>query len=211
MGTTTNGATRQAAIREAALTLFAERGYHGTSMKDIAQVVGIRAPSLYNYVEAKQEILRDVMLETMHVLLRDHSEAVARTSDIAEQLRRAMEAHVRYHARYRRQIRIGNTEIASLEPEARSVVRKMRHQYALQWQELIERGLAQGAFSTLSPQLAAYALLEMGIGVALWFREDGPLSESQVVFYYGDMALRLVGASACLPPPLTPPPSPGLV
>ena len=35
-------------------------------------------------------------------------------------------------------------------------------------------------------------MIEMGMGVSLWFRADGPLSESQVAYYYGDMALRLV-------------------
>jgi AcrR family transcriptional regulator len=44
-------------VREAALALFAERGYHGTSMKDSAARLGIRAPSLYNHVESKQQIL----------------------------------------------------------------------------------------------------------------------------------------------------------
>jgi hypothetical protein len=38
-------------------------------------------------------------------------------------------------------------------------------------------------------------MLEMGIGVSLWFRSDGPLSESQVVYYYADMALRLVSSA----------------
>jgi AcrR family transcriptional regulator len=180
-------------IRDAALTLFAERGYQGTSMKDIATALGMRAPSLYNHLESKQELLREVMLATMETLLDDHHAAVATTSDVAEQLRRAMEAHLRYHARYPREVRVGNAEIASLEEPFRTRVRELRREYAKEWQALIERGVECGRFETPSPQLAAYAMLEMGIGVSLWFRENGRLSESQVAYYYGDMALRLVG------------------
>ena len=52
-------------IRDVALTLFAERGYLGTSMRDIASELGLRAPSLYNHLDSKQELLRDIMLRTM--------------------------------------------------------------------------------------------------------------------------------------------------
>ena len=61
---------------------------------------------------------------------------------------------------------------------------------------LIERGVEEGVFSTRSPLLSAYAILQMGIGVSMWYRPDGPLSEDEIVFQYGDMALRLVGASS---------------
>src|SRR4051812_14246405 len=49
----------------------------------------------------------------------------------------------------------------------------------------------KGRFETPSSRLSAYAMLRMG-DVSLWFRADGPLSESEVAYYYGDMALRLV-------------------
>jgi AcrR family transcriptional regulator len=181
-------------ITEAALTLFAERGYLGTSMKDIAATLGLRAPSLYNHVESKQQLLSDIMLRTMEDLIEDHKTAIGTTDDVAEQLRRAMEAHVRYHARNPRSVRIGNAEIWHLEEPAQSKVRSMRREYSRAWRDVIERGVAQGRFDTPSPQLASYAMLEMGIGISLWYREEGPLTESQLAYYYGDMALRLVNA-----------------
>lgn len=57
-------------IHEAALTLFAERGYHGTSMEDIASALRLQAQSLYNHVAAKQDLLSEVMIHTMRSLLR---------------------------------------------------------------------------------------------------------------------------------------------
>jgi hypothetical protein len=128
----------------------------------------------------------------MEDLLADHRAAVSTTGDVAEQLRRAMEAHVRYHARYPREVRIGNAEIRNLEQPVRDQVRTMRRDYSHAWQDIIERGVAQGRFQTPSPQLACYAMLEMGIGISLWYHEGGRLSESELAYYYGDMALRLV-------------------
>lgn len=181
---------------DAALTLFAERGYLGTSMRDIASQLGMRAPSLYNHLESKQELLQDIMLRTMENLVADHQMAVATTNDVAEQLRRAMEAHVRYHARHPREVRIGNAEIWNLEQPAQDRVRKLRRDYARSWQDVINRGVDEGRFQTPSPQLASYAMLEMGIGISLWYHEGGRLSESQLAYYYGDMALRLVSAES---------------
>jgi AcrR family transcriptional regulator len=164
-------------------------------MADIGRLLGMRAPSLYNHVGSKQEILQDVMLGTMKTLLADHAAAVASTDDVAEQLRRVMEAHIRYHTRFRREAHVGNREIPSLQEPVRAQVLRMRDEYAKSWQALIERGVLEERFSTRSPQLAAYAMLDMGIGVARWFHPAGPISEAEVAFFYGDVALRLVGAT----------------
>jgi AcrR family transcriptional regulator len=190
--TRTNGSVRANDVRDAALTLFAARGYHGTSMKDIAAALGLQAPSLYNHVASKQSLLQEIMLGSMERLVREQEAVLATTNDVTEQLRRAMEAHVRFHTRFQREVRIGNNEIASIEEPARTSLLDLRRGYARPWITLIERGVEEGRFETPSPRLSAFAMIEMGMGVSLWFRADGPLSESQVAYYYGDMALRLV-------------------
>lgn len=190
----TGRSERPSEILDAALTLFDKHGYPGTRMADIAEVLGIQAPSLYNHVQSKQALLRSVMISTMETLIADHETALRSTSDPAEQLRRAMDAHVRYHARFPREAHVGNREITSLEEPDRSHVLALRRDYAHSWQQLIERGVKEGVFDTPSPRLASYAMLEMGIGVSMWFRPDGELSESEVAYTYADMALRIVAA-----------------
>jgi AcrR family transcriptional regulator len=185
---------RQSQIRQAAVLLFSERGYFGTGMEDIAAEVGLRASSLYNHVRSKQELLVAIMTETMRDLLDAYDEAT-QSGSASERLYAAMVAHVRYHGTHRNEAHIGNREIASLQEPDRTVVRKLRRQYARTWQRLIESGVADGSFtSTLSPQLTAYALLEMGIGVSQWYREKGPLALDEIARQYGEMALRQVGA-----------------
>jgi AcrR family transcriptional regulator len=189
-----SSAVRRAEIIDAALTVFMQKGYHGTTVKDIANVLAIKAPSLYNHVKSKQEILQDIMFNTMDALNSGFDVAIASTEDLVEQLRRATEFHVSYHARYRREAHVGNREIASLDPAAQSLIRGLRRTYEHKWRELVERGVAGGQFVASSPRLASYAILEMGVGVALWFRPDGELNEAAVVQTYGEMALRLLSA-----------------
>jgi AcrR family transcriptional regulator len=159
----------------------------------------VRGPSLYHHVSSKHALLREIMVETMDRLLADHQAAVDSTDDVAEQLRRATEAHVRYHARNRREAFVGNREIWSLDEADRLLVLAKRDEYEGRFRSLIRLGVDEGRFRVGSVRLASYAILEMGIGVSSWFKGDGPLSEAQVAYQYGEFALRLTGAN--LPPP----------
>ncbi len=184
---------RRSDIREAGLTLFAERGYHATSMGDIGRAIGVKGPSLYNHLKSKQEILIDIMVTTMQDLLAGFDNADS-NGEPAERLREVMAEHVRYHALHPRDVRIGNREIPSLEEPARELVLNLRNEYEGKWRELIQDGLDSGDFSIPSVRVAVYAILEMGIGVAQWYRPDGSLSLDQIAALYADMAARLLSA-----------------
>ncbi|OKJ49529.1 transcriptional regulator [Streptomyces sp. CB02009] len=182
-------------IRAAALELFTDRGYRATTMADIGAAVGIRGPSLYKHVVSKQALLAQIMASTMENLLDLHHAAIATTIDPAERLRRATEAHVRYHARHHAEAFVGNREIRSLEQPHRSEVLKKRAAYESGFRNLISAGITARRFDVTSARLASYAILDLGMGVAVWFRDDGELTEDAVVWEYGELALRIVGAS----------------
>ncbi|MFD5496388.1 TetR/AcrR family transcriptional regulator [Streptomyces sp. GDS52] len=189
-----DGTSRAHAIRAAALELFTQRGYQATTMADIGAAVGVRGPSLYKHVSSKQALLAQIMIGTMDALLTAHRTAVAGTEDPAERLRRATEAHVRYHARHRLEAFVGNREIRSLEEPHSTAVLDRRDTYEKAFRELVEAGVAAGRFHVASARLASYAILDLGMGVAVWYREDGELTEDQIVYQYGDFALLLVGS-----------------
>jgi hypothetical protein len=100
---------------------------------------------------------------------------------------------VRHCARFRREARIGSREVHSLEEPARTELLDLRTEFGNLWTDLIERGVRESRFQVATPQLTAYALLQMGLGVAMWLRPPA-VSESELVYSMGDMALRLVGA-----------------
>ena len=185
--------TRMSDIRNAALELFTRRGYEATTMADLGAELGIRGPSLYKHVASKQDVLVDVMATTMDALIAAHQAAVASTADPIEQFRRAVEAHVRYHARHRREAFVGNREIRSLVEPHRSAVLARRAEYEQSFRSLIITGMEAGRFHVASARLASYAILDLGMGVATWFR-DGEFDENEVAWQQTEFALRLVGA-----------------
>jgi AcrR family transcriptional regulator len=187
-------------MRDAAVKLFDERGYHATSMRDIASELNIRAPSLYNHVDSKQDLLQQIMFEDIDLALKEFHEAVATTDDVVEQIRRAAEAHVRHHATHRREAKVNTSEILSLVEPAQTQLKARRMELAREWREMLERANAEGRCAMVSPKVAAGAILDMGIGVSHWFRDDGEFSIATLAHFYGDMALRIAGAGTPLAP-----------
>lgn len=162
-------------------------------MRDIAQELGIRAPSLYNHLHSKQELLRDIMFDTMERAFTVHRAAVDGVDDVTEQLRRAAEAHARLTIHYRREVLITHREIPNLdEPDRATIISKQR-EYVSGFRVIIERGCSLGRFGVESPRIASFAVLEMLNGLEKWYRETGQHSEDEVVRQYGEFALRIVG------------------
>jgi AcrR family transcriptional regulator len=184
---------RRAAILDGALELFAIQGYRATTMADVGKRAGIRGPSIYKYFASKNEILSEIMLTSMNRLIENYAVATAKAPDPAEQLKLAVEAHVRYHTRHRLEAFVGTREINSLKEPVRARLLARRDAYERGFREIVERGRIEGTFQVSSSRLASYAILDMGIGISVWFREDGPLDEDQVARHYGITALRIVG------------------
>lgn len=191
-------ATRAALTREvvldAALTLFARRGYHGTALSEIAESLQVRTPSLYNHMESKHELLRRIVDRTTAGVLADFHAVVDPDDPPVEQLRKATAVYAHRHATHRREALVVNRDTGSLEEPARSELqaRRREHEHALR--AVIARGVADGAFRVDSPALASFAIRELCVSIARWFSDDGELSAEDVAEQYSRFALRIVGA-----------------
>lgn len=119
------------------------------------------------------DLLARLITDTVHALLDAHRTAVATTTDPTERLRRATEAHVRYHGRRRLEAFVGNRELCGLAESNRGRVLALRAEYETCFGELVDAGIAAGRFQVSSARLASCAVLDLGMGVAAWYRADG--------------------------------------
>jgi AcrR family transcriptional regulator len=183
-------------VRDIALTLFAERGYHGTTMSQIADALGVRVPTLYSHIRSKQDLLAEIAVETTGAVLADFQRAIAGIDDVSERLRRAIEAYALRHATHRRQALAVSRDIFSLEEPTRSAVLASRQQHEHAVRQLISDGLEAGVFHVHSPSIASFAILEMSVSIARWFHEDGPLSADEVARQHSEFALSIAKSRA---------------
>ena len=89
-----------------------------------------------------------------------------------------------------------NTEARSLDPGHRLAIVAKRDDYAARVRKIIERGCRSGRFTTRTPQIAAFAVLEMGNSAKSWFKPAGRYTDTYVASEYGGFALRVVGCTA---------------
>ena len=188
-------AANRATVIDAACALFADRGYRGTSMKDIAEVLGVSAPGLYNHVTSKQDILYAIMGKAMDRATAALDNALDGADDVSERLRLATESLVLDFLRYPAEVAVCNNEMHSLDTLNRLAIAAKRDRYAAKVRAIIENGHRSGRFRTPVPDLAAFAVLEMGNGAKSWFRPSGRYPDTYVARAYGEFALSIVGCT----------------
>jgi AcrR family transcriptional regulator len=171
--------------------LFAERGFHNTSMQDIADVAGIQKASIYYYYKSKDAILSDVLLEGVSDLLRDAREAVASSTNPEEQLRALLRAHVRNLRRNLNQVIVFLHERRALDgrPEF-SQYFEWRREYDAMYVGILRAGQEQGLFCDGDPRVMAYGILGSYNWLVQWWKPDGPLSIDEIHQVLAEMALK---------------------
>lgn len=158
-------------------------------MPAIGERVGIRGPSIYKHVASKQQLLVEIMYGQMEELFSRQQHALVSSTNPLEQVRRMMEAHVRYHATHWQEAFVGIRELSSLEEPHRATIVQQRKDYERVFRKVVADGVARGVFAVESPRMTSYALLDMGLGVSTWFRPGGEFSEDQLAYSYADMAV----------------------
>jgi len=179
-------------IRRAAVGLFKARGYHGTSVRELAEVLGMEAASLYYHFPSKQAILVDLFDRTMDALRDGLDRAIAEGATPAAQLRNAVRFHVLFHIACQDEAFISHSELRSLTaPNRRRVIAK-RDRYEKSICDLLAAGVRAGEFEIDDIRLTSIAILMMCSGVSDWFAGRGRLKPEKVADRYTDMVIRLV-------------------
>jgi len=188
-------AATRARLLDAAVRAFAERGFHGTTTRDIAAAAGMSPAALYVHHRSKEELLYLISRsghERTLALVRD---GVACSDDPAEQLVTVVRQFAIDHARRHTGARIVNYELAALSPEHFEEIRQIRQSIDHEVRRLVESGVAMGVFHVRDAGMAALAVLSLGIDIARWYRDEGTWTPEDIGDHYAELALRIVGAN----------------
>ncbi len=193
MGATTGSATADE-IRRTALELFSTAGYSTTTMREISAAVGIRAASLYNHFAAKEEILWDLTrtaLDELDQRRQEGQNALPTGAGPVDRLRAFVDSHTRFHATHQREAALINRQLRGLSPAHYRRAVAMRDAYAAHLRTVISDGVAAGVMAVPDVKVTSFALLEMGMGLATWYRPNGPIGVADLSRMHQELAVKL--------------------
>lgn len=183
----------RATVIDAALQVFAERGFHGASMRGIAGVARTSQSNLYNYFDSKDGLLAYV-LETTAREIAETLEAAAALAgpDSSAQLAAAVGAYVRFVIEKPRASTVGITEFRYLAGSDREAVLAERDRTEAVFRQIVEHGMASGDFAVLDAGFATRAVVTLCNSMSAWYRPGGRLTPDDVIARQADLALGLV-------------------
>ena len=176
----------------AAASAFAERGFHATTTRDIAQRAGLSPAGVYVHFSSKEDLLFAVSRHG-HAAARDMLRRAA-TSALTPTaaLRAIIGGFSRWHAEHYDIGRIVQHEFRHLSPAHRDEVIGLRKEIDRVVRDVLEQGVLSGEFEIDDVPVTALALLSMAVDVSRWYAPDIRRTPHQIGRDYADLAERLV-------------------
>ena len=183
----------EAEILAAAARIFREKGYHGTSVRDIAEAVGLLKGSLYHYIRSKEELLARLFDGALEGTLRDLETIAATDAPAGERLREMVKAYVRSVTENLDAVALYLREWRSLPASELARVRVRRRSMRTTFEDVIRDGVRTKEFAEGDAKLSALAILGMCNWIYEWYRPRGRLTPEQLAEELAERAARSVG------------------
>lgn len=169
-------------VVRAAGRLFADRGYHGTSMRELGKELGLLGSSLYSHVSSKQDLLVEVVEEGARLFEESADKAVATEGTASDRLEALIAGHV--------DVVVDNIEVARtflnearmLDGEHRSRIIAARDHYEEAFRSVIREGARDGSLGRRTdPKIGSILILSILNAIERWYRPDGELDRHALV------------------------------
>ncbi|MDC3411880.1 TetR/AcrR family transcriptional regulator [Aquibacillus sp. 3ASR75-11] len=185
-------AKKKEEILHSAINIIAERGYHGTTMEDIASNLFITKGSLYYYFKDKQEL---VFQSQIMLLLRSIDNMIAVQLEdilIAEKLRKAMRVHVTYLLRERSGFEMMIQPDHLFSKQQLEEIVSLREQYGTYFDQMINDGIEEKVFHVTDSKIVRNIILGAMNWVTQWYSPKGKKDVTEIADTIADHLMRVV-------------------
>jgi len=167
------------AVLSTAAQMFNERGFHATSLDDIAASLHVSKPTLYYYVKNKDEILLECVKKGLHLTLDGIEASRQAGGNAVDQLRACMQVYADIVTQPFGMclIRIGDEEVP--EP-SRTELRRMKAAIDAAFRRLVTQGVQEGSVRACDPKMTAFVIAGALSWIGRWYQPGGEYSAAQV-------------------------------
>jgi len=172
--------SRKQQIEEQATQLFQDRGYAATSMRDLAQVLGIEAASLYSHIKSKEEILQKTCFRMADEFFNAWEAVEKENSSMAAKMKIAMIAHIKVITKDTASSAVFFNEWRHLSQPFLSDFLAMREDYEGRFMKIIQDGMSSGEFKNVDLKFIMLTILSSLNWTHNWFNPNGNLSAEEI-------------------------------
>lgn len=165
--------TRKAEIVKTAAKLFKKKGYSAVTMRDIAQTMGIKAASLYNHIQSKQDILKSIIISIAEEFTSGMELIKASQTTSLEKLHQIVILHVDITSRNTYQMAALNNDWMHLEDQLEHYL-TLRQYYENDFISIIQSGIDAKEIVNSNPEIIMFSILSTLRSLYLWIpkKED---------------------------------------
>jgi TetR/AcrR family transcriptional regulator, cholesterol catabolism regulator len=184
-----NSQDKHAEIFSAALRLFQAKGYHGASMQDLADAVGMQKASLYYYFSSKEDLLVLVCERGTSAFTQELNDIVASDLSATEKLKRAIECHVVALCEQLDLFTVFLREQKFLSDLHKTRLRGEGKHHAELLAQILEQGIAAREFRPVNVTVTTLAILGMSNWLYEWYSPDGARTPSEIATILSELVL----------------------
>lgn len=167
---------RKEVILAEAARLFREKGYNATSMRDLAEEVGVEAASLYNHINSKSEILQEICFKVANRFMSNIEEVAQRTDPAIKKLESILRFHIRNMIETYEEVYVSDREWKHLAEPYLANFQNQRRVYRQRIASIIEEGIQKGEIKSIDAPTAVLIILHAVSGIESWHRSTKKIS-----------------------------------
>ncbi len=172
--------TRKDVIIAKAARLFREKGYSATSMRDLAEHVGVEAASLYNHIKSKAEILQEICFKTANLFMNHITEVELSDQKSIAKVEAILRFHIRQIISHYEEVYVMDREWKHLTDPYLSNMQSQRRSYRQRIAAIIEEGIRKGEIKNIDAPTAVLIMLHAVSGIESWHRSIKRISAEQL-------------------------------
>lgn len=172
--------SRRAQIQAKATSLFRERGYNASSMRHLAEHLGMEAASLYNHITGKQELLKEICFSVAHAFIKQLDELEETSLSEVEKMEKIIRFHIKMMIEQFERVYVSNRDWKHLDEPALSTFLSERRTYEKRLSAIIERGIDNGQFAARNTYVSVLTILSSVRGIEFWQKNKKNVTAGQL-------------------------------
>ncbi|MBS1573752.1 MAG: TetR/AcrR family transcriptional regulator [Bacteroidetes bacterium] len=173
-------ASKKDIILQKAAAMFREKGFAATSMRDLAESVGIEAASLYNHIRSKNEILEAICFNVANRFNENMEAIEAGNGNSIQKIETLLRFHIRQMVENYEEVYVSDREWKHLEEPYLSNFQNQRRNYRKRFAAIIENGIQKNEIKKIDASTAVLIILHAVSGIESWHRSKEKINGEEL-------------------------------